>query len=158
MWLHLDCRGAFFNVTVIKVPLCKCFLMESFWHQHKIFYVFFWAQKLYLSFFTWMLEFHFSFLHPTIRRLTAVCRWPVLFIPNTKCTPRKKNQTYQILLLDSFLNSNTNTFYKSCMCVHIYLIYCTVDFSFQSFAQFLFFLLPHRSWYSISRTLTNAGL
>lgn len=63
-----------------------------------------------------------------------------------------------MLLLDSLLNFNANTFYKLCMWVHIYLTYTTVDFSFQSFAQFLFFPSPHRSWYSASRTLRNAGL
>lgn len=75
-----------------------------------------------------------------------------------KMYSKKKNQIDQMLLLDSFLNSNTNTFNKSWICIHIYLIYCTVHFSFQSFAEFLFFLPLHRSWYSISRTLTNAGL
>lgn len=65
---------------------------------------------------------------------------------------KKKNQ---MLLLDSLLNSNANNFHNLCMCAHIY---ATVDFSFQSFAQFLFFLWPHRSWYPISRTLRNAEL
>lgn len=77
------------------------------------------------------------------------------FYSNHNTYSKKKNQ---ILLLDSLLNSNANTFYKLCLYVHTYLTYTTVDFSFQSFAQFLLFLWPHRGWYSTSSTLRNAGL
>lgn len=157
MWFHVDCRGAFLNMTVIKglsmqILLKRCFFL---WYNVKYFTDFPGPKVCIFHLNTWV-----SFLFPAAHNQMSDYRLQVTsaFHSKHKIHSKKKSRMNQMLLLDSFLNSNTNTSCKLCIYVHIYLIYCTVDFSFQSFAEFWFFLPPCRSWYSISRTLTNAGL